>query len=177
MESKSTKINSTKAMWWAISILVLVFLLFVVLLLISVDYQFSKILAGDEPDVSDPNTARQKLDEFTKITKIQFTPTTRLLNYKSVQWLDRHTRLKIEMSREDLQGFINSHPLAEIKLLSEKEKPYIGMTESGPDWWEVKSVKKWKAGRTELSPNACLIILVDLDHQSKVIIYLEYFTG
>lgn len=147
-----------------------------VLLLICLLFLFIKVSCKrDAPQITDPNLAKQKLAEFSKLMHISFPPSTRLTNFKHIRGMDDVIFLKVEIAQEDLQSFIQNSPFANIPLRSREDNPIPIVGSTGPSWWNVKSVRKWKTGRARLPGAKALQTLIDLDHSNKVIVYLKWF--
>jgi hypothetical protein len=119
--------------------------------------------------------AGQKLKEFGGIMQIAFPSSSRLLNYHMERGMDTYISLKVEIAREDLGVFLENSPFAGKTLRSKDQNPILDVSSTGPSWWKVKEVKNWQSGRTTLRGSEALRILLDLDKQDSVVIYLEWF--
>lgn len=147
-----------------------------VLLLICLLFLFIKVSCKkDAPQITDPNLAKQKLDELSKIMHLSFPLSTRLLGYKHRRGMDDVIYLKIEIATGDVKTLINNSPFCNKILRSSENNPIPIVGSTGPSWWNVKSVRKWKTGGARLPGAKALQILIDLDHSDKVIVYLKWF--
>ncbi|MHC4155123.1 MAG: hypothetical protein ACYST6_09415 [Planctomycetota bacterium] len=106
---------------------------------------------------------------------IAFPSSSRLLGYHMERGLDTYRCVKVEITREDLEIFLENSPFAGKTLRTKNQNPIQGVSPTGPSWWKVKAVKNWQSGRATLSGSETLRILLDLDKQDSVVIYLEWF--
>ena len=143
------------------------------ILLVIFGYQIS--CRRDRGYVADPNVAAKKLSEYSQIMNIEFPSSVRLLNFQEQHGLDMSIYLKINLNKSDLQALLSRSPFANRKLKEPKDNPIPFVSLTGPNWWNISSVKKWKSGQASLPDAQYLNILIDFESiGNKVIIYLEW---
>jgi len=146
-------------------------LLILCLLFLTIDVSCKKAV----PPTTDINKERQKLVELGQIMHISFPSSARLLNYKHQRGMDDVILLKIEIPRDDIKKLIEGSLFSNKVLRCPEDNPIPHISITGPQWWKVKSVKKWESGQVKLPDTKYLNILLDLDRQDKIIVYLEWF--
>ena len=87
--------------------------------------------------------------------------------------MDWHVQVKIDIDREHLEDFLNQTPFKGKELSSSKN--YTGLTGSYR-WWTAHKAKNFLSGEYfDIEQGEAYKILIDLDDDKKVVIYIKWF--
>ena len=125
-----------------------------------------------QQDKATGEISEQKLKECGDKMHTEFPSGTRSLNlYEVTGWLDDLIRLKVEIDKKDLDAFIKGSPFSEMEL--DGHNKYVENETSLP-WWKPGYAKQFKSAEAALPDAKYLKILIDLDDETKAIIYLMW---
>lgn len=80
--------------------------------------------------------------------------------------------LKVEMDKQDLATFVKNSPFANAYLRSDQSPIH---DQKDLTWWNPDAAKTYKSSQVILPSNDALNILVDLDDDKKVVVYLLWY--
>lgn len=123
------------------------------------------------------------ISEFTEVTpaqlrdcaekmQITFPSGTRSVGMcKQEGWQDDTIWLKVQIPKKDLLALLESSPFAKEMLSNERR--YI--TSPGKiAWWKAEAVTNFKSGQANLPEAKYVNILIDLDDEEIIAIYLMW---
>jgi len=122
----------------------------------------------------------QILETSGRMMGVAFPEGTRLLGYYHMEADDRKPGpsslsdalwLKIEMDAAELEPFLAHSPLAKTTLRTDTRAVFNDQKFS---WWDPESPKWFRSGKVEIPVGRYLYVLVDLDRQDKVTVYLAW---
>jgi hypothetical protein len=114
----------------------------------------------------------EDLRECSSKMQIAFPPSTRALNIMRVTGgPDDAIYLKVEIDRNDLDALIRNSPFASAELRSDRR--YV-LKERSLSWWDPEGVNNYKSGQVSLPDAKYLNILLDLDSNERIPIYLQW---
>ena len=103
---------------------------------------------------------------------ITFPKSTRALKiFKVTGGPDDGIFLKIEIDRKDLDSLIKHSPFASVELRSDRRSVLKDRTLS---WWDPDSVRNYRSAQAGLPDARYLNILLDLDRDEAITIYLQW---
>jgi hypothetical protein len=119
------------------------------------------------------------LNKSAKIFGLTFPCNTRLLSSHSMNFQGLFIRIKVEIDKKDLDGFLKSSPFSNGELNERNKRIYCDLEDRiFKPWQEVSLMaKKFKSGEVEIRKKDevdILRILIDLDKPNNAIIYLEF---
>jgi len=104
---------------------------------------------------------------------ITFPKSTRALNIVKVTGgPDDQILLKIEIDRKDLDSLIKHSPFARLELRSDRR---FLLNERTLSWWNPDSVRNYRSAEAPLPDAKYLNILIDLDREDRIPVYLQWF--
>ena len=119
---------------------------------------------------AEPEVTKEKLQHYEKAMHLTFPASTRGHNAREVTGgPDDVLYLKVEIDKEELDFFLKSSPFADADLRSDQK--FVG-NEKGQTWWRPDDVKTYKSGQVFLAQGEVLNILLDFDHDKKIVMYL-----
>ena len=119
---------------------------------------------------AEPDVTKEKLQQYEKVMHLTFPGSTRGLNAREVTGgPDDALYLKVEIDKDELDSFLKKSPFADANLRNDQK--FVG-NEKGQTWWQPDDVKSYKSGQVSLTQGEVLNILLDLDQDKKVVIYL-----
>ncbi len=120
---------------------------------------------------SDDSVSEEDLKECSSKMHITFPKSTRALKiYKVTGGPDDGIFLKIEIDRKDLDSLIKHSPFAGLKLRSDRRS----VLNESLSWWDPDSVRNYRSAEARLSDAEYLFILLDLDRDEAITIYLQW---
>jgi hypothetical protein len=115
----------------------------------------------------------EQLRACEKKMHVSFPASSQPLGIQEVTgWLDDQLYLKLQIPRQDLESFLRSSPFAGKELRSDRSEMF---DDKNLSWWKPESVKNFKPAQAALPDAKYLNILVDLDSNDRIIIYLAWF--
>ena len=117
-----------------------------------------------------PSALKQEVESAMQL---EFPPSSRLLNFDRQCGLDMLIRVKVAMDRKELQSFLLDSPFTYEEL--DAKRRYCNNHERDYRWWRPGSSQGFISGQKTLRNTECLNILVDLDGEEVVVVYLEWF--
>jgi len=116
--------------------------------------------------------SEEDLKECSSKMGITFPKSTRALNISKVTGgPDDQIFLKIEIDRKDLDSLIKHSPFARLELRSDRR---FVLKERTLSWWDPDSVRNYRSAEAPLPDAKYLNILVDLDHEHRIPVYLQW---
>jgi hypothetical protein len=114
----------------------------------------------------------EDLKECGSKMHITFPQSTRAVNIDKITGgPDDGIFLKIEIDRKEMDALIKSSPFASVELRSERR--YV-LKEPTLSWWNPESARNYKSGQAQLPDAKYLNILLDLDGNERVTVYLQW---
>jgi len=92
-------------------------------------------------------------------------------NFQGYRWAGWRVFLKIEIDRKDLDSLIKHSPFAGRELLSDRR---FVLKEPTLSWWDPDSVRNYRSAQAPLPDARYLNILLDLDRDEGITIYLQW---
>ena len=116
--------------------------------------------------------SEEDLKECSSKMHITFPKSTRALKISKVTGgPDDGIFLKIEIDRKDLDSLIKHSPFAGLELLSDRR---FVLKEPTLSWWDPDSVRNYRSAEARLPDAEYLFILLDLDRDEAITIYLQW---
>jgi len=120
---------------------------------------------------SDDSVSEEDLKECSSKMHITFPKSTRALKISKVTGgPDDGIFLKIEIDRKDLDSLIKHSPFAGLKLRSDRRS----VLNESLSWWDPDSVRNYRSAEARLPDAEYLFILLDLDRDEAITIYLQW---
>jgi hypothetical protein len=120
---------------------------------------------------SDDSVSEEDLKECSSKMHITFPKSTRALKISKVTGgPDDGIFLKIEIDRTDLDSLIKHSPFADLKLRSDRRS----VLNESLSWWDPDSVRNYRSAEARLPDAEYLFILLDLDRDEAITIYLQW---
>jgi hypothetical protein len=110
------------------------------------------------------------LRNCSKKMRITFPASTRPIAIQESHGMDDAIRLKVEIDRGDLDGFINGCPIPRSALRSDRKLVHP----DGRQWREIRKINKFLSGEAWLPNGEALHILIGLDAPDVVVVYLDW---
>jgi len=127
------------------------------------------------------DVSTEQLAHCSQIMNLTFPPSARPLGLCATYGMDDVLQLKVEMSRNELQQFIEASPFAGAELGRNQIQVY---GDSDLRWWNVDELDPYEgkdgqeaflSEQTSLPNAEVLNILIDVRRDDIVIVYLEWF--
>jgi len=116
--------------------------------------------------------SEEDLKECSSKMHITFPKSTRALKISRITGgPDDGIFLKIEIDRKDLDSLIKHSPFAGRELLSDRR---FVLKEPTLSWWDPDSVRNYRSAQARLPDAKYLNILLDLDRDEDIPIYLQW---
>ena len=116
--------------------------------------------------------SEEDLKECSSKMHIAFPKSTRALKISKVTGgPDDGIFLKIEIDRKDLEPLIKHSPFAGLELLSDRR---FVLKEPTLSWWDPDSVRNYRSAQARLPDARYLNILLDLDRDDGITVYLQW---
>ena len=120
-------------------------------------------------DSETPVSATQ-VQECAEKMKMTFPAETKYLGYHKNVGMDDMIYLKCSMGRDRLPAFISNTPFRGMQL--SKERRHIGNSAARVPWWTPDKARRFESGEAWLDNVGFVQILVDMDAQDDVVVYL-----
>jgi len=116
--------------------------------------------------------SEEDLKECSSKMHITFPKSTRALKiFRVTGGLDDGIFLKIEIDRKDLDSLIKHSPFAGLELRSDRR---FVLKEPTLSWWDPDSVRNYRSAQAGLPDAKYLNILLDLDRDEGITVYLQW---
>ncbi len=121
---------------------------------------------------SSDGVSEEDLKECSSKMHITFPQSTRALDiFKVSGGPDDGIFLKVEIDRKDLDSLIKHSPFTGVELRSDRR--YV-LKEPTLSWWDSDSVRNYRSAQARLPDAEYLNILLDLDRDERITIYLQW---
>ena len=116
--------------------------------------------------------SEEDLKECSSKMHITFPKSTRALKISRVTGgLDDGISLKIEIDPKDLDSLIKHSPFAGLELRSDRR---FVLKEPTLSWWDPDTVRNYRSAQAGLPDAKYLNILLDLDRDDGITVYLQW---
>jgi hypothetical protein len=116
--------------------------------------------------------SEEDLKECSSKMHITFPKSTRALEiYKVTGGPDDGIFLKIEIDRKDLDSLLKLSPFADLELRSDRR---FVLKEPTLSWWDPDTVRNYRSAQAGLPDAKYLNILLDLDRNDGITVYLQW---
>jgi hypothetical protein len=122
---------------------------------------------------SQQDITQEKLQQFEKLMHLSFPASTRALNAAAeTGGPDDAVFLKVEMDKQDLETFVKNSPFANADLRNDQKQIN---NQKDLTWWNPDAARTYRSGQVMLPSSEYLNILIDFDHDKKIVVYLMWF--
>ncbi len=119
----------------------------------------------------DEATAQAALKECSRLMKVTFPDSVQVLGFQRLRGLDDCVCLKVQFESAALEQFLAQSPFAQSGL--EDGRRFAPLANRIP-WWDTAHLTEYTSGQTRLSQGEVLNIVVSLESESEVVIYLQW---